>query len=341
VKEDSRVVTLRTAETRATEAAQWLAKLDGEQLTSDDRDAFKRWMNADPGNPEAMKKITAFWADMDFLLNEFPTFARKERPSPVRQWKPRRLALAGFSAMLVLTVAAFIGLNLNVKTSEQSFYVTSVGSHREHILSDGSAAHLNTDSMLEIQFSRAQRTVRLLQGEAVFDVAHDANRPFIVLAGANKVVAVGTRFVVKLDSGNVLVAVTDGKVEVSKRKTEKSENAADAASTILLSQGEQAIVDDDHPLPVPQRVEQKEIERKTAWTQGRLVFKNESLEFVLSEIGRYLPEKVIIDDPSLKEVLVSGRFAIGNAEALLEAIEVSLNVKVDRLGSNTIRLARE
>lgn len=343
MNKQSQVISLRSAEIVENEASNWLAKLDGGDLSAEDRLALKRWLAQDPEHARALKSLAAIWSDMDFLLNDLPEADTTKGAgifSLLLNIKQVPIALA----VVFLCAIGFVVWTVNEGAKvETSFYTTSIGMQLEEHFSDGSVAYINTDSMIETGFSGSARTVRLLRGEAMFDVAHDPARPFVVYAGDREVKAVGTKFVVRLTSENIVVTVTDGQVQLTKRldhKTISKPEQQEEQEVILISEGEEVEVNNNISKPELKVIETDELERRLSWTSGQLVFKNERLEQVVMEISRYVPNRIVIDDPSLRDVRISGRFEIGDTEALLEAIEISFNVRASHIDDQVIQLSR-
>ena len=346
MKTDSQVVPLRASETIKQEAADWMAKIDGGGLSERDRRALREWLAADPEHMKALTKFAAIWGEMDVLLNDFSRL-REEKAGLwifLRHNPWLSVPLAGICAGLLFCLGlVFFILEPPI---EQELYLTRVGDMQLRQLSDGSTAHLNTDSTIEIEYSLSRRIVRLLRGEAMFDVAHDSERPFIVYAGGNAVKAIGTQFVIRLESENIVVTVTEGQVQLIKRRVARMKplpvDAPPAAQEIVLvSKGEAVEVRDDLEQTIPVRVEREELTRRLSWIQGQLVFDGERLEQVVAEIGRYIPVKIVIVEPELRDIRISGRFKIGDTDALLEAIEVSMHIHVSRVGDQLIYLSRQ
>jgi transmembrane sensor len=350
----SQIVSLRTSDTIDHEAADWLAKLDGGNLSTEERHALKVWLSQDPEHAQALKSLSSIWSDMDILLNDCPGSSKVKTTSLFSLMFGTKWLSPTLAAICLGFIAVFVWMTVPVNQPakiETSFYATKVGVQKLEKFSDGSSAHLNTDSIMETEFSGSSRIVRLLRGEAMFDVAHDPARPFIVYVGNSKVKAIGTKFIIRLTSESIVVTVTEGKVQLSKRSEEASstlsdqDEASQEQEVIVVSKGEEVevndkIVDDTNTVPRPKEVNSDELDQRISWMSGQLVFKNERLEQVIAEISRYVPARIIIDDPELKDVRISGRFEIGDTDALLEAIEVSFNVQADHVDEQIIHLSR-
>ena len=145
---------------------------------------------------------------------------------------------------------------------------------------------LNTRSHLRTGFSRTLRAVELIEGEAIFHVTKDAQRPFRVRTGATDIVAVGTAFNVNANNRRTIVTVLEGRVRVDRRV---------GATPIVLDIGEQLIVAPAQPscasLP--------DTEKVTSWTQRRLMFEDTSIADAAAEFARYSPRQIRVVDPAI------------------------------------------
>ena len=343
-KESSRVVSLRTTEMIETEAAAWLAKLDGGRFSDTNRSEFRAWLSQDEGHARALGNLASMWRDMDILLNEYPETIRHEPPRRQFRFPASRLLPVAFAMAFLCGIGLYLWPQAQPKAPESTLHATEIGVLKSETLRDGSIAHLNTNSMIEAEYLESVRIVRLIRGEAMFEVVHDPNRPFIVYAGENQIKALGTKFVVRMDSENIVVMVTDGQVQLSKRTPEnesiKSGGISESPEVVLVSKGEGVEIDDNASTPYLKEIEHEDLDRRLSWLDGQLVFNNEKLEYVIAEVNRYVPNQIVIEDAELREVRVSGRFEIRNTEALLEAIEVSFQIRADRTDQQVIRLYR-
>jgi transmembrane sensor len=341
MNEKSQVVSLRTREIIENEAADWLARLDGGNLSAEDRTALRSWLSQDPEHGRILKSYASIWGDMDILLNDSPIIEKTDGLNVFSLLLHTKVVSFTLATIFLCTISVFIWTTNQPVTPETSFHVTSVGIQQVERFSDGSTAHINTDSMIETEFSDSARIVRLLRGEAMFDVTHDPERPFIVYAGNSAVRAIGTKFVVRLTSENLIVTVTDGQVQLSKRtKDTKNVMVGEEQEVILISAGEEVEVSDKIAIPKTKEIQNDELGRRLSWMKGQLVFNNERLEHVIQEVSRYIPDKIIIDDPNLRDIRISGRFEVGDTDALLEAIEVSFNVQASQNDGQVIHLSR-
>lgn len=340
----SEVVSLRTAETIENEAADWLAKLDGGDLTGQDRRDLTRFLSRGPEYVEALRSYAALWSDMDVLLNELSDLEADKTRKPVPAFLGSRPVFTALAAMFVVAIGLLLWTAIPIEqpqTMETSFHATGIGKQELETFSDGSTAHLNTNSVIEIEYSESARIVRLMRGEALFDVAHDPARPFVVFVGDNLVKAVGTKFVVRLTSESIIVTVSEGQVQLSKRNDAVAPaSATQEQEVILVSEGQEAEIDEKLAAPELKEIDADALDRKLSWTAGQLIFNDERLEQVILEISRYLPDRIIIDDPELRDIRINGRFEIGETDALLEAIEMAFDLEARRIGDRTIQISR-
>ena len=347
MKKDPHIISLRTQETIDSEAADWLVKMDAGKLSVKDRRALRIWLSEDPKHAETLKQVAFIWSDMDFVLNNVPDAHQPKAGNILSILFPAKWLSPAFVVVFlgVMGLSAWLYFPIHRGSPvETAFHATEVGRQLVEQFSDGSMAHLNTDSIIETEYSSSSRIVRLLRGEAMFDVVHDPIRPFIVYAGNQQVKAVGTKFVVRLTSENIVVTVTDGQVQLSRRQQVGNGPPSQEASrqeqeVILVNEGEEVEIGNKVDAPAVKVVTDEELERRFSWTSGQLVFRNERLEQVIEEVSRYVPARIIIEDPELKDARISGRFEIGDTDALLEAIEVSFKVQANHIDNKVIHLS--
>jgi transmembrane sensor len=338
----SKVVPLRTISTIDHEASIWLVRLDDGNLSDESRKELKRWLSVDSRHSIALKAMTSIWDDMDEVL-----VINDNVPVNVAIWPILKPIFEPFLiAASISFIAIFIWFAMPVEGQKNS-YVTLVGQQLDATFDDGSVIHLNTNSRIETEFTDEKRIVKLIQGEALFEVAHDPNRPFIVYAGDRLVQAIGTKFVVHLESENIQVTVTDGKVKVSKVPLNKTltdikalNNNSIQKDDVYIIKGEKVIVGSDHT-PKITRIKPENMQRELSWLDGNLIFVNEELFDVIEEINRYIDIKIVLKDASLHKIPISGRFDLADSEALIEAIALSFNMKSQRIDTNQVLLTKK
>jgi transmembrane sensor len=248
------------------------------------------------------------------------------------------------ASVCFLAILVFFAIPNDV---QKNTYATVVGQQMSTTFDDGSIIHLNTNSRIETEFSDEKRIIKLIQGEALFVVAHDPERPFIVYAGNRLVQAIGTKFVVHLKSENIQVTVTDGKVKMSKVPLNKTltdikdhNNTDTKKDDVYITKGEKVIVGANQA-PKLTLIKPENLKRALSWLDGKLIFVNEELFDVIEEINRYIDVEIVLKDPSLHKITISGRFDLEDSEALIEAIELSFNMDSQRLDSNKVLLTKK
>jgi transmembrane sensor len=338
----SKVVPLRTLNAIDHESSIWLVRLDDGNLSDESRKELKHWLSADSRHSIALKAMTSIWDEMDEVLVTNGNVSENIALWPVLKpiFEPLLIAAS------ISFIAIFIWFAMPVDVQKNS-YVTLVGQQLDATFDDGSVIHLNTNSRIETEFTDEKRIVKLIKGEALFDVAHDPNRPFIVYAGDRLVQAIGTKFVVHLESENIQVTVTDGKVKMSKVPLNKAlidikslNNSSIQKDDVYIVKGEKAIVSSDHT-PKITRIKSENMQRELSWLDGKLIFVNEELFDVIEEINRYIDIKIVLKDPSLHKISISGRFDLADSEALIEAIELSFNMKSQRIDTKHVLLTKK
>jgi len=190
-------------------------------------------------------------------------------------------------------------------------YETRFGEQRFVRLDDGSGVTLNTASRIEVKLSKGRRVVRLFQGEALFDVAHDAARPFDVYTGKTILRAVGTRFDVDVRPSRTTVTVVEGVVSV----THGLADALPLGNTPLLRASDRVVIESSGP-GTPQHGVR--LDEATAWTHQQLIFKRRTLGEVADEFNRYNHERIVIDSPELRAQEITGVFKANDPASFVE-----------------------
>lgn len=346
------------------EASEWIAIGERRDLTPDEAEAFESWKAQSPQHRQMLDELNAVWSDLDLLddLHQFPLPPEAEEtgerkimpdndvaPAPARRFAlPRAGLFAALAASFALVVAGAVYITASSPWSQNSHatYQTALGEQKTVVLADGSALMLNTQSMAEVDYTRNSRTVRLIRGEAHFDVAHNPARPFSVYAGDNIVRAVGTAFSVRVERGNeVQVIVDEGRVALLSDPAEAA--AQSPAPSAARSEVDIAEVDIGGAAMVRgAKIEQmtklsnEELLRKLAWRNGRISFAGEPLSEALEEIGRYTDISIDVTDAEVENIPIGGAFRIGEVDEFLSALETSFGVTVTRVSDKYVRLSR-
>ena len=295
------------------EAAAWLARLHGPERDASTEAAFKAWAHADPSHEEAFERATEIWAMIPgaMLCADAPVSA----PIPIRRASLRVTAFA-IAASLLLVIGAGAGWWL---LSSPFDYAMRVGEQKVATLEDGSRIALNTDTEVDVSYEKDIRRVTLERGEAMFEVAPNPDRPFVVRAGDKLVRAVGTSFIVRRDAGGVVVTLIQGKVSVS-------DVSQAAARPTMLAAGERLTVTGN----APSLIDQPPIDAATAWRRGQAVFSDAPLAAAVAELNRYGGPHITIDDPHLASLRVSGVSATNDTAEFAQAVAALHGLRIQR-----------
>ncbi|MEG0861618.1 MAG: FecR family protein [Pseudomonas sp.] len=299
------------------EASGWYYRLQAEDLSADEREAFAVWLAQGPGQDRAWNEVLA-------LLGALRDPARQIRQAQRTRWqRPRARVWASAAAVLLM-----IGLLISSPWPDRwrADYATATGESRTVALADGSQLQLNTDTAVQVELGDGERRVRLLRGEAWFDVSHDASRPFLIRSGEGWVKVVGTRFSVAQLANQTLVRVAQGRVQVS----------VDEGQSVLLDPGRGVEysglqLGSEHGFDVA---------AEFAWRQRQLVFRQQPLAEVVDALNRYWPGKTLVLGDTLRQRKVSGVFEIDKPDAVLKALTHTLGLRAEQY-SPYLRVLRE
>lgn len=318
------------------EASAWIAQLESGNMSKAERHEFEQWMKRSPSHEAAVKELAGLWEELDSLAVMQPAMddvikqRRKTRRSigVGRVFRP-----AGIAAMAAVLIAAgaisfYGGLFSEQDRSEQLVVATAIGEAKEVELSDGSFVDVNTASNMQVNFSNDERSVHLTNGEAVFSVAHEEDRPFIVHAGQHRVRAIGTVFSVRLEDGEVDVIVTEGRVEITPASVPQSavaETGIETSPAAVLVKGQSATAT-VQGVALVEAVDLQRVEQRLAWREGVLDFSGETLDYAVDEFMRYTPYKIAIDGDELSQRRVGGVFRIDDADQFIEVLEANFDI---------------
>ncbi len=322
------------------EASEWLIRLDDENVSSEDRAEFERWIAGRPDRRAAFDRRQRDWHRFDDLRFLRDTATTPIDPDITARWARSQPSRGGRRPALVAAATALAATLIwaVIPASGTNTYATDVGARQTLTLADGSVVELNTDSELKVDFSGDERRLELTRGEAFFQVAHDHTRPFIVTSDGTAVRAVGTAFNVRRRDDDVEIIVTQGRVEVAHRRLPILELLLPDVPPIALAVGGRAEITGLQSSVV--ELDNEAIDRDLAWRRGMLAFKDEPLETIISELDRYTDIEVSFADDSIRQLKVGGHFPATDVDAVLAAMAAALPVRVERLDDKTVRLHR-
>ncbi len=337
-------------------AAEWAARMAGRELTPDEQDSFDSWIAADTRHLGAfarartvllrLGRLRAVGADalrssVAEILTSTSAVSSSAQPAvtpptavndavlPLKKpvWTRRRAVMTGSVAACVAGLG-ILGFRWRVDYPDGEFS-TRVGETRQVRLPDGSVVTLNTNSRLTVRYTDAVRKIRLEQGEALFKVAKNKKRPFIVAVSDTEVRAVGTAFTVRLlPQRPIQILVQEGVVEVARRGKEAGKPIRAVAET-------QTLVPADAPIVV-HSISHPQVARKLAWQYGRIAMENETLKDAAAEFARYSDTRIIVD-PAVSGRTITGLFASNDPVGFAKVAASVLDLHVEE-EPNAVRI---
>jgi transmembrane sensor len=316
-------------------AAHWHDRMQREPVPERIRGAFSRWLDKDPAHRISYAAVESAWrlaqgnAHNPHLLALRHEAAlrltrRSSRRAAGRGWAAAASILVIVSTAVVVWRTAIFDTFSGWRTAQTHEYRTGIGERLSITLADGSHVTLNTDSILRPVFDASERRVVLERGQALFEVAKNPGRPFVVETAQRRFVAVGTAFDVRIDGDRVQVTMIEGTVRVES-----------PASVVTITTGEQLSVIDERQ----DRIRVAEIDRVTSWRRGQLIFENARLAEAVAEINRYSVTRIELADEALGELRISGAFATGRSAVFVEAITAYFPVEATRTKEQTLLLS--
>ncbi|OAI01593.1 FecR family protein [Methylomonas methanica] len=282
---------------------------------------FEHWRSQSPEHEQAYRDAETLWQRLPLpLLAD----RQRRRALAARQRRASRIKRGfGLAAAASLLLAAMGGFYPDYLQHPLADYRTRIGEQTSITLADGSIAHLNTDTAIDVTINANERRIALLRGEAEFDVAHDAGKPFRVAAGATTTEALGTRFIVRYDGKAGAVTLLQGKVRSSRPSAQGAQT-----DSVILQPGQQLTFTAE-TFGVLQTVE---ISNADAWRRGRLLMNFVPLKQVVAEINRYRRSQIRLLDDKLGDREVNIAVDILQIDAWLKALQQTLPIKVVQAG---------
>jgi transmembrane sensor len=277
--------------------------------------AFREWLSADPENGRQFERVTETWEQGATIpVAGIPRLAG--RPPPSR----RRMLITAMAA----GVCGLLGLGIWFAWSDPT-YATAAGEQRVVRLDDGTRVSLNSGTRVDIDYTKTQRRIQLIRGEAYFEVAHNPARPFVVAAGGTRVTALGTTFVVRYDTDKIAVTLVEGKVVVAPAASDElpvvpSKNGgptqSHARKDLVLTPGERVTLARN----TPALVDEPRVEAVTAWRRGEVMLDKMQLSDAIAEMNRYDSQTLVIEDPRVAALRVSGIYHAGDSASFARTV---------------------
>ncbi len=313
-------------------AANFFLRRRSSQWSQADARELQAWLDVSPLHRACFESVERMWDDSGHVaasadIRALRAEALGVRTPPERGWSRRRTAIA--ASLALIATAGGLGLLIwggggpaGPVEAPPQVYRTAVGERATVTLADGSRLLLNTASEVKVDYTPARRGLQLVSGEAWFDVAKDSTRPFVVSAGRHAVTAVGTSFDVRMESSGLRVAVVEGRVVVDAVGRGRLSEVR-AGERIDVS-GETAVLRPSGPVAGD-------------WREGRIEFAAATLSEAAAEMNRYRRTPIVVTDPAIARMRVSGVFYAGENSGFLDALPLTHPVIVE-VGEDAVRI---
>ena len=331
----------------AEQAGEWFVANEEGPMDARDSAALAAWFMTSPVHIEEFLGVSVVARDLkevrtdpEYSLEAILARASAEKGRPVQRLSPRVIEAVKetpsgrwFPAAATMTVVLSLGLlfTWNFRPMERAAGPTGIATlhfqtgHGEQLtqrLADNSVLHLNTDSAVSVRYSKSERLVTLMSGQAEIEVSHEANRAFRVHTRSADIIDIGTQFDVRLEQGSTVVTVVEGRVAVGPQSSSPNY----AARSIELTANQQLRVAEGEWPATPVAVD---AERTTSWLHRQIAFDHEPLERVAAEYNRYIPKPIEIATPALRTLRISGVFATDDSDAFIAFLRSLKGVRVE------------
>jgi transmembrane sensor len=298
-------------------ASEWIARRMLGPWSETDEAALAAWRTQSLSHEIAYLRMEAGWSRTERLsVLRDPGKLAPRVPSKYRTIS-FRVAVACVAATALVGVASFYA-----PPSNEQIYSTAVGGHKIITLTDGSRIELNTDTVIRTSFKSSRRAVTLLKGEAYFQVEHDVQRPFVVMADRHEVIDLGTKFLIRKNAGEVKVSLIEGQAEL------KSADSAIQQHSVVLTPGDVAVASAQSLSVV--RKSEKVLHDELGWQRGVIVFSHTSLAQAAAEFNRYNATKIVIADETARKRLIGATLAAHDVDAFADVAREVFGLRIQK-----------
>jgi transmembrane sensor len=312
------------------QAARWFARMQNAEPDHPERGSFEAWLMSSDLHAAAYSRLSNIWERFDSTssLQAIASAAESSRHlNDEHSEKLRRRVIQGISCLALIAVSAVFGFQLWSANTPlmQMASRTEIGQVKKEVLEDGSELVINSDTEMTIRYYRDRRTVHIARGEVIFNVAKDAERPFIVDSDLAKVTVLGTRFVVNRLKTMVRVSVDHGRVKVENPQQ-------DAESPLILTNGQVAEIPASQ---LPKRVERNAMDA-FSFESGTIAFEEANLSEIAEVLSRHYGKRVMVK-PSQMDPRVTALVQISNIDGFLRTLPriAAVNV-IEEQGRTTL-----
>jgi len=305
-------------ETRV-EAATWISRLRDEQRGPEVEAKLREWLGESEEHQRAFDRMTQVWQQAGKIRLRAQT---EITSSPRRRSRFSPWAAAAAAAVVLMVISSLYW--------RDNAFTTAVGQQRVRVLRDGTRVLLNTDTRIEVNYDKHARRVRLVRGEARFDVSKRPTWPFLVSVGDREIRALGTSFIVRHDNDQDLsVTLVEGRISVAPGAA-TSEKPPEAPQVLIP--GQRLVISRHHAAAV----DRPELSRVTAWEHGRVEFDATSLEEATTEMNRYTATRVLVPDTEVAQLRIGGVFRAGDTEEFVKIVSAAFGLQTERNGADIV-----
>jgi transmembrane sensor len=296
-------------------AAHWLARRYFNSWSAENQAELDAWLTESHNHAAAYWRLKAAWERTERLAALRPPIL-----SQASAGKDRRIWNIFSGAAIVCAAAVILGAAVSfLFAPAKQTYATAIGGHTTIALADGSQVELNTNTIVRADLTAYRRTVEVEKGEAYFQIAHDSNRPFVVVAANHRIVDLGTKFLVRNNPNHLEVVLVEGRARLETAGTWAKAHSA------VLTQGDVAIATADS-ISVAKKPSEA-VTNELAWRQGILVFKHITLGDAAMEFNRYNSTQLIVT-ADVAPLKIDGTFATGSVGPFARMAEFALRLHV-------------
>lgn len=316
----------------ALDARDWIVRLTSGNVSDVDLQRFKAWRDRSPEHSHAFERERTFWQQLQVLDGESDGMPPFRSPMRHQQHGPigRRGFLIGGAATMAAAAAMVAVPRLQLMWNAD--FTTAVGEQAEIPLPDGSVATLNTDTAIAVDFKPQLRLVTLLKGEAEFKVRPDPSSLFRVAALGGNSDALGTTFSARAIEGMVTITVREGHVRVTGPAVPTDLNGMAAGKVELVASQQTSYAEGQQPVPASAI----DTDIVMAWRSGRVIFEGRPFSAAIAELGRYVPERIVLGPSANPDVPVSAIFSTRNVFDAVQALAKTQGLVARRIPSVVI-----
>ncbi len=338
------------------QAEDWLITIQGSDVSIFDMHRFEKWLMADKRHYHCFERVLRRWNQVSELidseahrtlesnLNNARAIFRDADEIPSKtpvvsftQRMSRRINSYKYSAIAACVLFAFVAVFAFTQLNqvETQRFSAAKGEMLTAELSDGSRIVLSGNTLIETKMMRDERHVKLLSGQAFFDIAKNEQRPFYVEAGETRVKVVGTAFDINKSSRHIRVAVEEGVVEVSKDVTHESYDNKTTTTQITLTRGQMVKTQNSKHADFS-AVSEIALEDISPWQNGRLRYNDASLADITADANRFYKNRIVIASEGIEDLRVTASFKVEDIEKTFEDFAMVLPIRINKDSENNI-----